>query len=243
MKKLLLAFVGLAIGQSVFAIPFNQKNLHVSVVSYPAGAGIVYADVKPADKNYVKEQSGWGETSTFKATLQQNGSDCYEQGMYEAVVSAKANDGYEFVCYSYEYYPGSKSIYLKPDLYLEASNFDENTRTYTEATNALGVNGTGAILNVYTGGREDPNDQTITRDNLFASDNWSAEPDIVVNAIFRKIGDKYPIIDYELGIEDIEFDHQAREEFDNRLYNLQGMIVDENYKGIVIRNGKKYLNK
>lgn len=27
------------------------------------------------------------------------------------------------------------------------------------------------------------------------------------------------------------------------MYNLQGVQVDENYKGIVIKNGKKYLNK
>lgn len=30
---------------------------------------------------------------------------------------------------------------------------------------------------------------------------------------------------------------------DNTTYNLMGMPVDEHYKGIVIRNGKKYIQK
>ena len=29
----------------------------------------------------------------------------------------------------------------------------------------------------------------------------------------------------------------------NYIYNLRGQRVDESYKGIVIKNGKKYLNK
>lgn len=30
---------------------------------------------------------------------------------------------------------------------------------------------------------------------------------------------------------------------DGKIYNLQGIEVDENYKGVVVKNGKKYLNK
>ncbi len=30
---------------------------------------------------------------------------------------------------------------------------------------------------------------------------------------------------------------------DGPIYNLHGVQVDENYKGVVIKNGKKYLNK
>ena len=29
--------------------------------------------------------------------------------------------------------------------------------------------------------------------------------------------------------------------FDNKIYNLLGVEVDETYKGIVIKNGKKYI--
>jgi pectate lyase len=29
--------------------------------------------------------------------------------------------------------------------------------------------------------------------------------------------------------------------FDNKIYNLLGVEVDENYKGIVIKNGQKYI--
>ena len=31
--------------------------------------------------------------------------------------------------------------------------------------------------------------------------------------------------------------------FNGAIYNLQGVRVDESYKGIVIKNGKKYLQK
>lgn len=222
------------------AAPVNQKNIYLAVEAYPSAAGVVYVDVKPADKNYVKDKTGWGAVSSMKATLQQNGSDINELGMYEAVVSAKANEDYEFVCYSYECYSNDRPIYLKPDIMVEASSFDSESRSFTEATNAMGVNGTGAILNVYTGNRVDPNSDGITRDNLFASDNWSETPDITVYAIFRKKGDKYPTIDIELDVEELECEPQK---FNGKVYNLQGAQVNDDYNGIVIINGRKYLRK
>lgn len=42
------------------------------------------------------------------------------------------------------------------------------------------------------------------------------------------------------GINDVE---QLKNYTQSGMYNLQGILVDEKYKGIVIRNGKKYLNK
>lgn len=42
------------------------------------------------------------------------------------------------------------------------------------------------------------------------------------------------------GIESI---HNSQSTIQNGIYNLQGMKVDDNYKGIVIKNGKKYLMK
>lgn len=41
------------------------------------------------------------------------------------------------------------------------------------------------------------------------------------------------------GVENIT----AAEDENAPIYNLQGVQVDENYKGIVIKNGKKYINK
>ena len=222
------------------ATPVNQKNIYLAVEAYPSAAGMVYADVKPADTKYCKDKTGWGAVTSLKATLEQNGSDTNELGMYEAVVSAKANEDYEFVCYSYEYYTYDRPIYLKPDILLEASSFDSEKRTFTAATKAMGVNGTGAILNVYTGNRNDPNSDGITRDNLFASDNWSESPDITVYAIFRKEGDMYPMIDLELDVEELECEPQK---LNGKAYNLQGSQVNEDYKGIVIINGKKFLRK
>ena len=226
--------------QSANAAPVNQKNIYLAVEAYPSAAGTVYADVKASDTKYTKEKTGWGAVTYLKATLQQNGSDCNELGMYEAVVSAKANEDYEFVCYSYEYYTYDRPIYLRPDILVEASDFDSETRTFTAATNAMGINGTGAILNVHTGNRTDPNSDGISRDDLFASDNWSESPDITVYAIFRKKGDMYPMADVEVGVEELECEPQTP---DGKAYSLQGIQVDEDYKGLVIMNGKKVLRK
>ena len=236
----LLVVLNMAAVHRANAAPVNQKNIYLSVEAFPSAAGVVYADVKPADSKYAKDKTGWGAVSSVKATLQQNGSDTNDLGMYEAVVSAKANDDYEFVCYSYERYTNDNPIYLKPDILLEASGFDSESRTFTEATNAMGVNGTGAILNVYTGNRNDPNSDGISRDDLFASDDWSESPDITVYAIFRRKGDIYPMIDLELDVEALECEPQQP---DGKAYNLQGMQVNEDYKGIVIMNGKKFLRK
>lgn len=226
--------------QSAKAAPVNQKNIYLAVEAYPSAAGVVYADVKPADNKYAKDRTGWGAVSSVKATLQQNGSDATELGMYEAVVSAKANDDYEFVCYSYECYTNARAIYLRPDIMTEASGFDADNRTFTEATRAMGVNGTGAILNVYTGNRNDPNTDGISRDDLFAADNWSERPDITVYAIFRKKGEQYPMVDVEVGVEEVACEPQNSSA---KAYSLQGTLVDEHYRGIVIMNGKKILRK
>ena len=236
----LLGVLYMAAVHSTHATPVNQKNIYLAVEAYPSAAGTVYADVKPADANYAKDKTGWGAVSSVKATLQQNGSDVNELGMYEAVVSAKANEDYEFVCYSYECYTNDRAIYLKPDIMIEASGYDSNTRTFTEATNAMGMNGTGAILNVYTGNRNDPNTDGISRDALFASDNWSDSPDITVYAIFRRKGDIYPMADMEVDVEEVECEAPKP---DGKAYSLQGIQVDENYKGIVIINGKKVVIK
>ena len=236
----LLVLLYMAAVHCANAAPVNQKNIYLAVEAFPSAAGVVYADVKPADMNYAKDKTGWGAVSSVKATLQQNGTDPNELGMYEAVVSAKANEDYEFVCYSYECYTNDRAIYLRPDIMLEASGFDSGSRTFTEATNAMGVNGTGAILNVYTGNRNDPNSDSISRDDLFASDKWSETPDITVYAIFRKKGDLYPTIDLELDVEEVECEPQT---LNGKAYNLQGIQVGEDYKGIVIVNGKKFLRK
>lgn len=236
----LLVLLYMAAVHCANAAPVNQKNIYLAVEAFPSAAGVVYADVKPADSKYAKDKTGWGAVSTVKATLQQNGDDCNGLSMYEAVVSAKANEGYEFVCYSYETYSNDRAIYLRPDIMVEASGFDSGSRTFTEATNAMGVNGTGAILNVYTGNRNDPNSDGISRDDLFASDNWSETPDLTVYAIFRKKGDLYPMIDLELDVEELECEPPT---LDGKAYNLQGIEVGEDYKGIVIVNGKKIIRR
>lgn len=42
------------------------------------------------------------------------------------------------------------------------------------------------------------------------------------------------------GVADVTFE---AEDEDAPMYNLQGVQVDENYKGVVIKSGKKYINR
>lgn len=224
----------------VFADPLNQKNLYVSVESYPSGAGMVYVDVCEKDQPFVKDKSGWGEVSMLKATLEQNGQDPSKTAMFEAVVSAKPSDDYEFVCYSYEPLADDKAVYIEEDLFVEATSADKDSRTFLPAFNALGVNGTGAILNVYSGVRQDGDIEDHSREELFNADNWSAVPDITVYAIFRRKGEFYPYLDVKSSIDEVAPGEQV---MDGKKYNLKGQEVDNDYRGIVICNGKKYITQ
>ncbi len=220
------------------ASPVNIKNIYVQVVTVPSGAGEVYVTTKSDQTRYIKEAATWGETSSMKATLEQNGEDPDGSGMYEAIVKARAAEGYEFLCYSYE----SESfgdIFLTQDIYKEASTTSSDTRVFTPAILPMGVNGTGAIINVNCL-RVDGNSDDPGRDNLYNNGTWSENPDKVVYAIFRKIGDVYPCLDEPLPVEEITIDEKP---YDGRIYNLNGQIVDETYKGIVIQNGKKILKR
>ncbi len=228
-----------AVVPSVWANPVELKNIYAQVEAVPLGAGEVYISARPDHSSYVKESTGWGSVSAMKATLENNGSDADGASMYEAVVQAKPSEGYEFVCYSYE--PEfSNGIFLAADIYREASSTNGDTRQWTYATEAMGVNGTGAIVNVVSPLRDDGNSDNPGKDKLFNEGTWSDTPDRYIYAVFRKIGDTYPILDELLPVEEITAGMKGE---DNRMYNTAGMSVNGDYKGIVIRNGRKYIRK
>lgn len=225
--------------QSAWANPIELKNIYAQVESVPLGAGEVYITARPDHSSYVKESTGWGSVSSMKATVENNGSDVDGASMYEAVVQAKPAEGYEFVCYSYES-EFENGIFLAADIYREASSTNADTRTWTYATEANGVNGTGAIINIVAPLRSDGNSDNPGKDNLFKDGTWSETPDRYIYAIFRKIGSTYPILDELLPVEEITAD--VKDE-NNRVYNTAGQLVGDDYKGIVIKNGRKYIRK
>lgn len=98
------------------------------------------------------------------------------------------------------------------------------------------------------------NDLEFTADNAKIATSYKnfAEPDTYefnlgkVSTISITNTGEQPFVvlkvDYEAGTAGIE-DVTVAEDGNAPMYNLQGVQVDENYKGIVIKNGKKYLNK
>lgn len=233
----LVAVMGMAL--NAYSAPTNIKNIYVRVEAYPTGAGEVYVTTCDKDKNYIREAATWGDVAEMKATLQENGSDADGSGVYEAYVSARPADGYEFLCYSYEYEEFG-DIFLTQDIYKEASTENSDTRQWSPALLPMGINGKGALINVNCL-RSDGNTDNPGRDNLFNS-TWSETPDKYVYAVFRRIGDEYPCLDEPLPVEEIEMDDTDVKRM-HFTYNLQGQRVGEDAKGIVIINGRKELRR
>jgi len=48
---------------------------------------------------------------------------------------------------------------------------------------------------------------------------------------------------YANGTTNIVSMEEFEKQYDGSIYNLQGMKVNEGYKGVVIKNGKKVINK
>lgn len=232
----LLAFLCV---QSALGVTVELKNIYAEIESVPSGAGEVYISMRPDHSSYMKESTGWGSVSSFKGTVERNGDDADGATLYEAVVQSRAAEGYEFVCYSYESdEPGD--IFLAADVVKEASSFDSGTRRWSYATLPMGVNSTGAIINVTTPLRNDGTTDSPGKDRLFGEGTWSDTPDRRIYAIFRPVGDAYPMLDELLPVETITAENKPQS---YRAYSITGQSVDESYKGMVIINGKKYLRK
>ncbi len=238
LKTILVGAFCVGFSTTAKAVHAEIKNLYIQAEAVPAEAGTVYISMRDDQSKYVKESTGWGSISQLKGTFEKNGDDPDGSGMFEAVVQAKPADDYEFLCFSYEK-ECLGDIFLKEDVYKEASSTNSDTRTWTSAILATGINGNGAIINVNTALHSDDNASDIGRDNIYANTPWSETPERFVYAIFRKKGERYPMLDEILPVENVEF----TKDDSGKIYNLQGVEVGESYKGIVIKNGKKYIKR
>lgn len=238
-RKIIASVLMICFFQSAVAVTVEIKNIYAQVEAVPSCAGEVYISARPDQSSYVKETSGWGSVSTVKATLERNGDDPDGASMYEAIVQARPAEGYEFVCYSYEpAFPNS--IFFAADIYREASSTNADTRQWSYATEAMGVNGTGAIINVTSPLRNDGNNENPGKDKLFGEGTWSETPDRYIYAVFRRKGDTYPILDELLPVEEIIMNDRPE---NGKIYDIYGRLVGDDYKGIVIKNGRKYIRK
>ena len=249
MKKIFTLIAGVMLAASASAeTPY--KNLYTVAEVYPAGAGLVYLDAKnEAQKEFVKEQSEDFEENVFiKETIGENGSqdqyvdkEGYQEdatgtlGNYEELLFVEPNPGYEFVCVSNTI--KEDGIYTPAECY--QSHTGEGTDSFVFSWEYSITDGN--LINVNSASHEvDGNSTDPGQQAVFDKDNWDEEPNTTLYVIFRKTGEELPKFDPTItGINSV-----LRPADENApIYNVAGAAANANTKGILIKNGKKFINK
>ena len=211
LKSLILTIASALLSFVANGAPTPIKNLHLYAEVFPKGAGVVYLAPKAKDNAYIKEQSStFGNTAMLKYTTRENGGaddekaqggDC-QQGvaMYEALVYAKANDGYEFIGLAPDAWDGK---FVTTDLYAVHTGDDGNS--YRFSFNYDGIED-GLAINANNPRHEADGDDDSGKDvvgdagkgqpYVFANKPWSNTPDTYIYAIFCKKGDATPALDF-----------------------------------------------
>ena len=73
--------------------------------------------------------------------------------------------------------------------------------------------------------------------------NWDKEANDKIQPSSNTTNSKIHIMVYDNGTTDINNIPSVNTEKETAIYNLAGQKVDSSYKGIIIKNGKKYINK
>ena len=215
------------------------KNINIRLTVNETGRGRVY--IKTEDSSNL--QSRKSEDVKMKCTLGENGNDTQRDkdedplhGLYMVWLYAEPEDGYELAGFSLE--KKEDGAYTKADML---------TSTWTDNGNFTDPypSDDEFIFNANCDRPEDANtnDYASTdeaREAARAKDNWNAEPDHTIYAVFLPEGTVLPDGDDPTGISSVT---AAGEKKTGTPYNLSGQRVGTQYKGIVIVNGKKRLQK
>ncbi len=251
MKKIFTLIAGVMFVASANAVT-PYKNLYVEASVYPTGSGYVYLDGKnDEDRGYIYEQSeDWGETAFIKYVGGENGGGgdavgCNAgMGIYEIAVSAEAEADYELVCYADKI--KEDGVYGKEDVYPVIKGTGEGQRSwnYEWVGNGewININCSDDICPVTGNSNGDAEgcDGRKREDCLKKTDLWNADPDTYVYVIFRKVGDELPkFVEDETAIHGLTIDNKSN----GATYNLSGQQVGKDFKGVVIKDGKKIVNK
>lgn len=251
MKKIFTLIALAALATSAKAeTPY--KNLYATAETVPSVAGIVYIDAKDdGDKAFVKEiNDDYDTTATFKAVLGENGSgddgelDAFggKKGTYEAKVYAEPADGYEFVCFSsVDKSSDPNAVYTYAECYKPFSGASQQDRVYDWNLNASAADGVLININNVNHEKDGDSENGPKREDLLANGPWSETPDTYIYVIFRKTGDQFPaLVDGEsTAVKGIETAVNA----DDAVYTVGGLKAEDSTKGVLIKNGKKILNK
>ncbi len=223
------------------------KNLYAEATVVPSEAGLVYLETKP--EHMAKEVSeDYDVTAILKATIGENGSqDQYTGapgyqldasgtlGNYEAKIYIEPAEGYEFVCLS--------NVIKEDGVYAADNCYQSHTGTQTSdfAFSWEYAIGEANLININSAARgEDANSDNGGIEAAFAKDNWSETPDTKMYVIMRKVGEDLPMFDSSLadGINSV-----LRPVEDGRAYTISGQVATDATKGIIIKNGKKFIKK
>jgi|GEM_PF-667646 len=118
--------------------------------------------------------------------------------------------------------------------------------TYTVGTNTIATLLDGTFTDLSESQSTVDGATYLTKDPKFAD---AANGDFTLHAGSQqaesKIGDPRWLVEYDetLGVEGITVDADAENGSVKGIYNLSGQKVNESYRGIVIKNGKKYIQR
>lgn len=248
MKKIFTLIAGVMLAASASATT-PYKALYVTAEACPAGSGVVYLDVKEGDKAYVKAQSeDYDETAFLKYVGGENGGGDEAAagsfggniGTYEAIVYAEPESDYEFVCLAGVLKTEENAVYTAADCFLPMTGEGQTDRVYDFGFYANIADGNMINVNNTAHAEDGNSGDGPSRDEIFADDSyWTGDVDTKVYVIFREKGAEYPKFDGEAsGVNSVlaPVDNDAA-------YTISGVRANESTKGIVVVNGKKFINK
>ncbi len=220
MKKFLLILGGVILSLSASAIgEASVKHLYVVAEAHPTGAGTVYLHAKnkagnaDAERQYVYDRTGgrgssptwnadqgWEEKAELWYCPGENGSmkgvDCTGTNpIYEAVMMAQPNDGWELVCYANQI--KESGIYTPEDCYAlihgdsgdpRECDFDYTGEEYHNDN--TGEHWINANNNLAAHNDKDGSSQSDVFNAITGL--WYTPVDAQVYAIFRRVGEELP---------------------------------------------------
>jgi hypothetical protein len=202
------------------------------------------------------EQSRKSEDVVMKCTLGENGNDTLRvnehymypgapstciadslRGIYMVWLNAEPEEGYELAGYSLIQKDDPDS-YTKADL-IKTTYTDNGNYTDPHADNDPYF-----VFNANIPRKEDAkgdgSDAKTPREEARAKNNWSKTPDWKIYAIFVPEGTVLPEGN-PTGISTVMTRNGKKNS--GQAYSLDGRAVTASYKGIVVKNGRKFLQK
>ena len=240
---------------SAHAGMFSYKCLYVQAEAYPTGSGTVYLEQGQENEELLKDKSDdFGSEAILKAVIPINEgwdvmTDCVNiggdtDGLF-ARISIQPAEGYELVCLANNVY--DDGVYGYSDCYAVCSESmypKVMSWDYTGDRDIINVNNPLHPIDADDFGESLPLPGLCLHPDLEFL--WSEEPDTRVYAIFRKVGDEFPKFDPDYpghsGPEAIDLP-SAGTRHHHAVYNLKGQAVGNDYKGIVIVDGKKVVRR